>query len=191
MNNTERASDGRAGATDPNNHNPDYGDDALSASLADTPAVESPGHGPHHDLVAGVGIMIGAGLLLLQTTEIPASSALLPIAILGALVVLAVLMILRVLVGASSKRPATPRYKVFTDRRRFVGVISCIAIYIVGVALLGFYTTTAVMIPVVAWCFGYRNVKRILLADLIFTGGLAVIFVVLMGQELPAEFFVR
>ena len=47
------------------------------------------------------------------------------------------------------------------------------------------------MIPVVAWCFGYRSLKGVLLADLIFTGGIAIIFVVLMGQERPTEFFLR
>ncbi|BBI64888.1 hypothetical protein HSBAA_61940 [Vreelandella sulfidaeris] len=60
-----------------------------------------------------------------------------------------------------------------------------------GVSLIGFYTTTAVMVPLVAWSFGYRDIKRLLLADLIFTGGLAIIFALLMGQDLPTEFFIR
>ena len=90
-------------------------------------------------------------------------------------------------ISIEAKRVAKEKQKYV----RQVGIVLAIALYMAGVVALGFYTSTAIMLPVVAWCFGYRDIKRLLLADVIFTGGLAVIFVVLMGQELPAEFFTR
>lgn len=149
------------------------------------------GRGPHPDLIAGIAIIAIAGCLLLRTPEMPIMSAALPIAMLTALVGLAVLMILRVFVADRRESVKALRHPVFACWPRFVGIIVAIGLYVAGVSLIGFYTSTAVMVPVVAWCFGYRNIKRLLLADLIFTGGLTVIFVLLMGQDLPTEFFIR
>ncbi|WP_162623109.1 tripartite tricarboxylate transporter TctB family protein [Billgrantia lactosivorans] len=148
-------------------------------------------HGPHPDLIAGIAIIVVAGFLLLRTPDMPTMSSILPITMLSALIGFAALMILRVFVANRSERVKAPRHRTFDSWPRFLGIITSIGIYVVSVSLIGFYTTTAVMVPVVAWCFGYRNIKRLLLADLIFTGGLAVIFVLMMGQDLPTEFFIR
>lgn len=145
----------------------------------------------HPDLIAGVIIVLASAALLAPTRAMPVMTALLPVAMLGALIVLAALMIARALLGGRNARKIAPRYPVFANVGAFLGIVAAIALYMAGVVMLGFYTSTALMIPAVAWCFGYRDIKRLLLADLIFTGGLAVIFVVLMGQELPAEFFTR
>ncbi|KFF48545.1 hypothetical protein GY26_13390 [Gammaproteobacteria bacterium MFB021] len=163
-----------------------------NASSANTP---SAARGIDPDLVAGIIIVLGAGALLSRTSDMPGMTALLPVTMLSALVVLGLLMIGRCLLRrrrrGDPEATAPAPLKVFDNARRFFGIVVAIAAYVAGVALLGFYTTTAVMIPVVAWCFGYRSLKGVLLADLIFTGGIAIIFVVLMGQELPTEFFLR
>lgn len=145
----------------------------------------------HPDFIAGMVIIVGAGWLLTHTTAMPVMTALLPVAMLGALIVLAALMIGRALLSGKASRKVAPRYSVFANGGAFLTIVLAIALYITGVVALGFYTSTAIMLPVVAWCFGYRDIKRLVLADVIFTGGLAVIFVVLMGQQLPAEFFIR
>lgn len=145
----------------------------------------------HPDFIAGMVIIVGAGWLLTHTPAMPVMTALLPVAMLSALIVLAALMIGRALLSVKASRKVAPRYSVFTNGGAFLGIVLAIALYIVGVVILGFYISTAIMLPVLAWCFGYRDIKRLVLADVIFTGGLAVIFVVLMGQQLPAEFFIR
>lgn len=145
----------------------------------------------HPDVIAGMVIIVGAGWLLTHTPAMPVMTALLPVTMLSALIVLAVLMIGRALLGGRNSRKVTARYPVFDRVGAFLGVVLAIVLYMAGVVALGFYTSTAIMIPVVAWCFGYRDIKRLVLADVIFTGGLALIFWVLMGQQLPAEFFIR
>ncbi|RKD86928.1 MULTISPECIES: tripartite tricarboxylate transporter TctB family protein [Kushneria] len=148
-----------------------------------------PSRGIDPDLIAGVIIVLGAGALLTRTSDMPGMTALLPVTMLSALILLGVLLIGRCVLRR--RRQTVAAIKVFDNAKRFIGIVASIAIYVAAVALLGFYTSTAVMIPVVAWCFGYRNLKGVLLADLIFTGGIAIIFVLLMGQELPTEFFLR
>lgn len=155
---------------------------------------DSPGRacGFDPDLIAGAIISLGAGGLLLRTTDMPAMTALLPVSMLSVLVLLGILLIVRCVIRLKRQDEAhTLSAPVFDNARRFLGIAASISAYVAGVALLGFYTTTAVMIPVVAWCFGYRSLKGLLIADLVFTGGIAVIFVLLMGQELPTEFFLQ
>lgn len=155
-------------------------------------ASRHPSYGVDPDLIAGAVIVVSAGLLMLRTTDMPTMTALLPIMMLSALILLGVLLIGRCLLRRQRQQNGgfTP-LSVFTDARRFLGIIISIGLYIAGITQLGFYSSTAIMVPVVAWCFGYRSLKGVLLADLIFTGSLAVIFVLLMGQDLPAEFFLR
>lgn len=143
------------------------------------------------DLIAGIVIVLGAGALLMRTAGMPAMTALLPVSMLSVLVLLGILLIARCVIRLKRQDENYAPTQVFDNARRFLGITASIALYVAGVALLGFYTTTAVMIPVVAWCFGYRSLKGLLIADLIFTGGIAIIFVLLMGQELPTEFFLR
>ncbi|CAM0554900.1 hypothetical protein EHLJMEHL_00488 [Vreelandella titanicae] len=149
------------------------------------------GQEPHPDLITGIAIIVVAGFLLLRTPDMPTMSSLLPITMLSTLIGLSVLMILRVFAATRSERFKAPRHQIFENLPRFLGIVVAIGLYVASVSLIGFYTTTAVMVPLVAWSFGYRDIKRLLLADLIFTGGLAIIFALLMGQDLPTEFFMR
>ncbi|MCM2130232.1 tripartite tricarboxylate transporter TctB family protein [Larsenimonas rhizosphaerae] len=159
----------------------------MTSEPTNTASESSRGIDP--DLIAGTVIVLGAGVLLTRTSDMPGMTALLPVTMLSALILLGVLLIGRCVLRR--RRQTVAPIKVFDDAKRFFGIVASIAIYVAAVALLGFYTATAVMIPVVAWCFGYRSLKGVLLADLIFTGGIAIIFVLLMGQELPTEFFLR
>ena len=164
--------------------------DNPQASAVHPDQSEQKAGGINPDLIAGIAIVLASGGLLTRTSDMPAMTALLPVTMLVVLMVLGALLVIRVFVDAKTAKEFAPKYEVFTHFRRFIGVVASIAVYVGGVAVIGFYTTTAVMVPVIAWCFGYRNIKRLLLADAIFTGGMALIFVVLMGQELPAEFFI-
>lgn len=139
----------------------------------------------HPDNIAGVVLIAVCTWLLTKVTDMPYMSALLPVAMLSTMIVLSVLMILRNLLkaGTVSIKP------VFTSPPRFLLVVACVGGYVLAVGNVGFYTSTLFMLPVVAWLFGYRNPKGIALATLIFVGGIALIFLVLMNQSLPPEFF--
>ncbi|ETW13772.1 hypothetical protein ATO8_07076 [Roseivivax marinus] len=144
---------------------------------------------PHPDLIAGVVVILASVLLMLRAGTMPAMTALLPFAMLGALIVLSLVMIVRALMRDAD--PETARPDVFDSRNRFFGVCAAIGLYVAAVALIGFYTSTVIMIPAVSWAFGFRKPVPLALATAIFVGGIALIFHVLMGQDLPAEFFAR
>ena len=120
------------------------------------------GQGPHPDLITGIAIIVVAGFLLLRTPDMPTMSSLLPITMLSTLIGLSVLMILRVFAATRSERFKAPRHQIFENLPRFLGIVVAIGLYVVSVSLIGFYTTTAVMVPLVAWSFGYRDIKRLL-----------------------------
>lgn len=143
------------------------------------------------DLVAGVVIVVSASLLILRTTEMPTMTALLPIVMLTTLIVLGAVLIGRCVLRHQRQDTRFVPLQVFSNFRRFIGIMFSIGFYVLGIMQLGFYFSTVIMVPVVAWRFGYRSLKGVLLADVIFTGGLAVIFALLMGQDLPTEFFLR
>lgn len=137
------------------------------------------------DNIAGVVLIAACAWLLTKVTDMPEMSALLPIAMLSTMIALSVLMILRNLIRAE----AIAVKPVFSSLSRFLLVVVCVGFYVLAVATIGFYTSTLIMLPAVAWLFGYRSIKGIALATLIFVGGIALIFLVLMNQSLPPEFF--
>jgi hypothetical protein len=137
------------------------------------------------DNIAGVVLIAVCAWLLTKVTDMPEMSALLPLVMLGAIMALSALMIVRNIFKANASKIKP----VFTSLPRFLLVVCSVGFYVLAVANIGFYTSTLIMLPAVAWIFGYRNPKGIALATLIFVGGIALIFLVLMNQSLPPEFF--
>ena len=137
------------------------------------------------DNIAGLVIVACSAWLLTETRDMPPMSALLPVAMLCAMALMGVILIARTILNPQTAS-AGP---VFVAPRRFLLVVFVIAAYAFGVATLGFYTSTTIMVPAVAFCFGYRKPLGLAIATIIFVGGIALIFMVLMNQELPPEFF--
>lgn len=140
------------------------------------------------DNIAAVICIAASASLLTLSLKMPKMSALLPTAMLVAMIVLSLALIARGLVGASHEKP---RAGVFVSLHRFFWAISSVLGYVVAVDFIGFYTSSVIMIPAVAWIFGYRNPWRLALATVLFVGGTALIFQVGMNREFPAEFFLR
>ncbi len=61
-----------------------------------------------------------------------------------------------------------------------------IVAYAVSVDFVGFYVSTAVAIPLVAYVFGYRNPLGLAIATVIMLSMIYLIFGVAMSQEFPA-----
>jgi len=129
-------------------------------------------------------IFAGCGWLLLHALDLPAMSALLPVAMLVLLMVLAAIRAATVLM-----RGTGPTGLSIDHPLRAAGGFAVLILYAFAVQLLGFYTSTIVMLPLVAWIFGYRNPRGLALATVLFVGGIYIIFSLLMGQRFPEEFF--
>lgn len=133
--------------------------------------------------LTALGTWALVGVFVPSTLRLPSISALLPGVMLAALVVLALLLLIR-----DQRDAATP---TSTDANRHSSSRVLIAfVLIVGYALavewLGFYPSTAVGVPLTAFVFGYRQKLGLLLATLIVTCGIYLIFSLAMAQEFPS-----
>ncbi|WP_417843321.1 tripartite tricarboxylate transporter TctB family protein [Thalassospira sp.] len=137
------------------------------------------------DIIAGLVIVACSVWLFTETRDMPPMSALLPVVMLCAMALMGIILIGRTFLKPDLRSDRA----VFVAPRRFFLVVFAIGAYALGVATLGFYTSTTLMVPSVAWCFGYRKPFGLALATVIFVGGIALIFLVLMNQDLPTEFF--
>lgn len=140
-------------------------------------------------LVAEIGfaifIMLGCAALLPIAFDLPAMSALLPVAIL----VLMIGLGLALAITQYLRRDKLPDRIGIDHPHAAFGTFAAIFGYALAVQFIGFYTSTIVMIPLVGWIAGYRSAKGLALATVLFVGLIYLIFTFLMSQRFPAEFF--
>lgn len=140
------------------------------------------------DGIAAIVIMLGASALLVEAARMPTMSAMLPIAMLVFLIGLAATMLVK---NVTAQRRGVVQARLVQRPKRAIGAYFAIVIYSLLVSLIGFYTSTVLMVPLVGWIFGYRNLPRLMLATAIFVGSIFLIFNLAMGQEFPVEFFLH
>lgn len=132
-----------------------------------------------------VFILLSCGALLLTAIRLPTMSALLPVAMLLSLMALAGGLCLSLYI----RRVVLPTKPGAFALLPVLASFATIVAYTLAVQFVGFYTSTIIMVPLVAWAFGYRKLFGLVLSTVIFVGGIYVIFSLLMGQRFPQEFF--
>ena len=135
------------------------------------------------ETLTAVGIIVGAGGLLFPTAELKPISALLPATMLIAMIVFATILLIADQRKAAAGDAAQPMMKA--PKRVFWAFVLIVA-YSISVEFVGFYISTAVVIPLVAYAFGYRNPLGLAIATLIVVGMIYLIFGLAMSQEFPA-----
>ncbi|MEB8431046.1 tripartite tricarboxylate transporter TctB family protein [Cocleimonas sp. KMM 6892] len=140
------------------------------------------------ELVAMVLIFFAGAILLLDAKDLPKESALLPIAMLVFMMLLALVLFFTTLRKLHKKEEQKP---LIAKPARFLGVIVTTIFYAIAVDNLGFYTSTAIMVPLTSWAFGYRRWAHLLISAVVFVGILFLIFHVAMNRQFPTEFFLR
>ena len=135
------------------------------------------------ETLTALGIILVAAGFLIPTYDLRAISALLPATMLVGLIVLSVLLLVSDQRKAGAGEDARPMTK---SPKRVIGAFGLIVAYALATDFIGFYISTAVTIPLVAWVFGYRNPLGLLIATLIVTGTIWAIFDFGMSQDFPA-----
>lgn len=135
------------------------------------------------ETITALGILIGAIGFLFPTSKLPALPSLLPAAMLGGLIILSILMLLSDQRKASTGVEQEP---VLKAPRRVFGAFGLIVAYAISVDLIGFYPSTAISLPLVAYVFGYRSPVGLLIATAIVLTAIYLIFGVAMSQEFPS-----
>ncbi len=123
-----------------------------------------------------------AAALLIPAADLRPISALLPAAMLIALMGLsAVILIVDQCAASAGEEPR----QVTTAPLRALGAFLLIVGYTLSTEFIGFYVSTAVAIPLVAYVFGYRSPLGLLAATVIVLGTIYLIFDFGMSQNFP------
>lgn len=134
------------------------------------------------ETLTAIGIAVVAAGFLIPTYDLRAISALLPAAMLIGLIVLSVFLLVSDQRKAGAGEDAAPMTK---SPKRVVGAFLMIVCYALVSDFIGFYVSTAVTIPLVAWVFGYRSPVGLLIATVIVVGTIWAIFDFGMSQDFP------
>jgi hypothetical protein len=134
------------------------------------------------ETLTALGIIAVATAFLIPTTTLRPISALLPAVMLGGLIVLSLLL----LIADQRKAVAGDEAVSMTKSpKRVFGAFLLILGYAIATDMIGFYPSTVVIIPLVAWLFGYRNLLGLAVATLIVAGTIWLIFDFGMSQDFP------
>lgn len=138
------------------------------------------------ETLTAVGIVLVSAGFVIPTFELRAISALLPAAMLIGLIVLSVLLLLADQRKAANGEEPMPMTQ---SPKRVIGAFLLIVAYALATDFIGFYVSTAVTIPLVAWLFGYRSPVGLMIATVIVVGTIWTIFDFGMSQDFPTGRF--
>lgn len=135
------------------------------------------------ETLTALGTIALSATLLFPTFGMRAMSALLPAAMLLGLIVLSALMLVADQRKAIAGEDAQPMMQA---PRRVAGAFLLVVAYALATDFVGFYASTAVSVPLVAWIFGFRHPLGLAVAMLIVVGSIWLIFDFGMSQEFPS-----
>ena len=130
-------------------------------------------------ILIAIGLFAGSGALMPIALELSGAARLLPVSMLVAMMVLAVVLAVMTFLDKKEVKPAleSPKRVIFA----FIAVVS----YSICVSLIGFYPTTAIFIPVAAYLFGCKNLKVLAIADLAVLAVIYSVFGLAMSKDFP------
>jgi putative tricarboxylic transport membrane protein len=135
------------------------------------------------DTVAALVVIATSAGLLVPTAQLRRASAMLPASMLVSLIVLAVILLV---VDQYRAAAGEPDRQLTKAPKRAFSVFILVALYFVSVEFLGFYLSTTLSVPIVAYVFGYRDRFGLIIATVIVVAAIYLIFDVAMNQQFPA-----
>lgn len=138
------------------------------------------------ELFAAVAVGLIFTMLLVESFHYRGQSSYMPIATTGLAVILcagwAVQSARLLVTGRGDRYDATP-----ADFGRFALVVGVGILYVLGVTFVGFFTSTIIMVPGLAFALGYRSLKVAIVATVGFIVVLYGVFELLLSIPLPQE----
>jgi hypothetical protein len=134
-------------------------------------------------LAAAILVAVAAGLLLMSM-QFPTASRIFPIMVLVALLVAALMWLVRSLLAGKkgvNDEPGAPA----SNRRQLLGAAALTAAYGVGVSVSSFFIPTVIYIPAMAFVLGNRNLPVTIASGTGFAAIVYVVFVWLFERPIP------
>lgn len=138
---------------------------------------------------ASVGAVLSV-LGLMHAVDFPRSSAYLPTAVLSLLTTLLVLWAIKAFVSLHREGGDVLCFQK-VEVKRFAVLVAASILLISFAPLLGFVTSFFIFVPVTGYVLGYRKWQGLVLAAIVFTILIYLVFEVLLSSPLPPELFLR
>lgn len=140
----------------------------------------------HVEAVISAATVVLCALALKEAWGYEGETGLLPRAVLVISLALTALWLLKVLVRCARDSGEAIAFHADGIKRVIVLILAGAAL-MAGFNTLGFYTTTALVVPLTAWGLGYRSVPGLLLGTVLFVLLLVAVFYWLLKVPLPPE----
>lgn len=138
------------------------------------------------DRVAGICFAAMGAAAIYWSFDYTGASGLYPRMLGITIVVLGILMALRSMRQAN--KPATHRVVVDSPRNFFI-VLAFVFVYLVLVPLIGFYTSSLLVLLALPIGLGFRRAVPLIFSTALFIVFLYVLFTLVLERPLPREFF--
>jgi putative tricarboxylic transport membrane protein len=135
------------------------------------------------ETLTALSIIAVAAAFLIPTFDLRPISALLPAAMLIGLILLSAFLLISDQKKAAAGEEPQPMTK---SPKRVAGAFLLVVAYALSTDFAGFYVSTAVAVPLVAFVFGFRNPLGLAIATFIVLGAIYLIFDFGMSQDFPA-----
>lgn len=136
------------------------------------------------DRVLAIVLVVATSFFWFEASDIMAAEArMFPLMILSGLYVLSALLALR-----TFRLPAEHRGEaLFSAPLAFLSFVGMSAVYVASVGIVGFFTATAMYMPIVAWLLGLRRIVHSIVVTAVFLIATYIVFVVLFARPMPRE----
>ncbi|NVJ92717.1 MAG: tripartite tricarboxylate transporter TctB family protein [Methylocystaceae bacterium] len=134
------------------------------------------------ETLTALGIILISGAFLAPAFELGTIAALLPAVMLIGLIALSLILLIGDQRAASA---GSPPEQVTKSPKRVIGSFILIVCYVLSVDYIGFYPSTAIGIPLIAYIFGFRNLLGLVAASVIVVGAVYLIFDLGMHRDFP------
>jgi len=134
-------------------------------------------------IIISLCLFVASAALLFPATKLSQKAAMLPVFMLVSMMVLTVILAIQELRKARTGK--APSKSKINSPNRVVGAMVSIFLFMLSADYLGFYLSTAVFLPACAYCFGCRNVKVLIAADVIVVAVIYVVFSLAMSKGFP------
>jgi len=135
------------------------------------------------ETLTALGVIATAAAFLIPTSYLKPISALLPGAMLIGMIALSLIQLVADQRASSAGEEPKP---MTAAPKRVLGAFLLIVCYALATDFVGFYVSTAVAVPLVAYVFGYRSLPGLALATIIVVGAIYLIFDFGMAQTFPS-----
>lgn len=159
---------------------------AQSTESKGAPGVTPGARSAVQDRILAVLFIVLASLFWIESVNIVTAEArMFPRMILSAVYVLSVLLALR-----SFRLPSEQRGEaIFIALFPFLSFVGVSAAYVASVGVVGFFTATAVYMPLIAWLLGLRKLVHSITVTTVFLFAIYIVFVLMFERPMPREVF--